>query len=130
MQMMGVAQGMPLFLDLKTETGIKNRRYLFDSIFTTPESSLMKKLYGSYAIRGFKLHHQGIRVPYVKEHSEDFKNVRLTAFSHDQRIAEALEYSHRPALGVQFHPEMSFSQATRPVFKWFLSRACENKKQI
>ena len=130
MQMMGVAQGMPLYLDLKTETGIKNRRYLFDSVTANSEASLMHTLFGSRTVRGFKLHHQGIRVPYVREHSEDYKTVRLTAFSHDERIAEALEYVHRPALGVQFHPEMSFAQASRPVFRWFLARACENKKNI
>lgn len=124
-QMMSVAQGLPLYLDIKTELGIKNRRNLFDRIESDPDS-LMSSLY-SGTFKGFKLHHQGIRVPYFLQHQSEYPQVRVTAFSNNRKIAEAIEYKHRPALGVQFHPEKSFSRASTPVFKWFLTKACEHK---
>ena len=51
LQMMSVAQGIPLYLDIKTELGIKNRMHLFDRIHVTDEiSSLMSSLYRSRGI--------------------------------------------------------------------------------
>lgn len=125
LQMMAVAKGIPLYLDLEAEVGISNRMNQFDKIERRP-SSLMSKIY-SEDVKGFKIHHQGIRVPYFSENESQYPNVKLTAFSHDNKIAEAIEYSDRPALGVQYHPERSFSAASTPIFKWFLTKACEYK---
>lgn len=125
LQMMAVAEGIPLYLDLQNELGISNRVNRFDRIERRP-GSLMSKIY-SEDVKAFKIHHQGIRVPYFNENQNQYPNVKLTAFSHDNKIAEAIEYVHRPALGVQFHPERSFSEASTPVFKWFLTQACEYK---
>lgn len=124
--MMSVAQGIPLYLDIKTELGIKNRQFLFDKI-QIKSSSLMKSLYGEKKIKGFKRHHQGLRVPYWKANQDDYPFVKVSAFSHDEKIAEALEYTHRPALGVQFHPEMSTPKTTNPILKWFLTKSCEHR---
>lgn len=127
LQMMSVAEGIPLYLDIKTELGIKNRRMLFDRIYLNPENSLIKSLYSHNSIKGFKLHHQGIRVPYYLENESQYPRTRVTAYSNDRKIAEAIEYTHRPALGVQYHPERSFTGASVPVFRWFLTKACEYK---
>lgn len=127
LQMMSVAQGIPLYLDIKTELGIKNRRYLFDRIYREDSDTLMNELYKRASFKGFKLHHQGIRVPYYSENQNKYPNTKVTAYSNNRKIAEAIEYTHRPALGVQFHPERSFSGTSIPVFKWFLNKACEYK---
>lgn len=127
LQMMSVAQGIPLYLDIKTELGIKNRRNLFDRVFLENNDSLIGNLYSSESVKGYKLHHQGIRVPYYEANQSQYPNTRVTAFSNDRKIAEAIEYTHRPALGVQYHPERSFSGTSVPVFRWFLTKACEYK---
>jgi putative glutamine amidotransferase len=127
MQMMSVAQGIPLYLDIKTEVGIKNRKNLFDRVSITHKNSLMDEIYLNDSIKGFKAHHQGIRVPYYLEHMDSYANTNVTAFSNDRKIAEAIEYTHRPALGVQYHPEKSFTGTSAPVFRWFLTKACEYK---
>jgi len=125
MQMMAVSHGVPLYLDLQTETGIKNRYYKFDKINVQQASSLMSSLFGRKKFRGFKLHHQGIRMPYFNYHHDDYPLLKVTATSHEGVIAEALEFTHRKALGVQYHPEKSSPRAARPIFDWFLTKACE-----
>ena len=128
LQMMSVAQGIPLYLDIKTELGIKNRRNLFDRVEVTKENkTLINSIYRNPSFKGYKLHHQGIRVPYYQEHASKYPLTRVTAYSNGGKIAEAIEYTHRPALGVQYHPERSFSGTSVPVFQWFLKKACENK---
>ena len=127
MQMMSVAQGLPLYLDIKTELGIPNRIKKFDRINITDPESLMSSLYSDKKFSGFELHHQGIRVDYYEAHKNDFPNVNVSSFSNDGKIAESSEYKDMTALGVQYHPEKSFPRATFPVYKWFLTKACEYK---
>ena len=127
MQMMTVVQGIPLYLDIKTELGIPNRMRKLDRIYVGSDSSAMQNLYGDSSFLGFKLHHQGLRVPYFNEHRNKYPLLKITATSNDGRIAEAIEYTHRPAVGVQYHPEKSFSRAAYPVLTWFLNKSCENK---
>lgn len=127
MQMMSVAKGIPLYLDIKTELGIPNRQYKFDRINITEPDSLMSSLYGDKKFSGFQMHHQGIRVDYYEAHKNEFRNVNVSAFSNDGKIAESIEYKGMTALGVQYHPEKSLPKATYPVFKWFLTKACEYK---
>ncbi len=126
LQMMSVGEGIPLYLDIKTELGIPNRIGRFDRA-NIVNSSLMDEIYPQETVLGFKLHHQGIRVKYYEENSASYPNTRITAYSNDGQIAEAIEYTHRPALGVQYHPERSFTPASAPVFRWLLTRACEYK---
>ena len=125
--MMSVAKGIPLYLDIKTELGINNRIWKFDRIYLSLEESLLKTLLGEESFLGFKLHHQGIRVDYYLRHQDSFENVKVSSFSHQGKIAESLEYTNQPALGVQYHPEKSFPKAAEGIFKWFLIRACEHK---
>jgi putative glutamine amidotransferase len=131
LQMMSVAQGIPLYLDIATELDMKNRYNVFDQVsIIADRESVFDNLYRKTTVRGFKYHHQGIRVPYFLTHRESYPEVRVSAFSHDQKIAEVIEYTHRPALGVQFHPEKSFPGTSTPIFKWFLTKACEYKNSI
>lgn len=126
LQMMSVAQGIPLYLDIATELKIKNRYNKFDRI-SLRSDSLIQTIYKPSILKGFKLHHQGIRVPYYHENASKYPLVKVTAYSNDSRIAEAIEYTHRPAMGVQYHPERSFTYVSAPVFRWFLTKACEYK---
>lgn len=130
MQMLSVAQGVPLYLDIKTELGIPNRINKFDRVNITDENSLMSSLYGSVKFSGFQLHHQGIRVDYYEENKNDYPNVVVSAFSNDGKVAEAIEYRGLTVLGVQYHPEKSFPRATRPVYEWLLTKACEYKNSL
>jgi putative glutamine amidotransferase len=125
MQMMTVVQGIPLWLDIKTEIGIKNRHNRFDRIYVKPEDSLMQSIYKNDDFLGFKVHHQGLRLPYYESHIDQYPNVRVSALSNNDKIAESIEYLHRPALGVQYHPEKSFSNTSFPIYRWFLTQACE-----
>jgi gamma-glutamyl-gamma-aminobutyrate hydrolase PuuD len=128
LQMMAVAQGIPLYLDIKTELGISNRMNRFDTISIVSDSdSLMDSIYKNDEIKGFKLHHQGIRLPYYEIHNSNYPLTKVTSYSNENKIAESIEYLHRPALGVQYHPERSFSAASVPVFRWVLQKACEYK---
>lgn len=126
MQMMTVGQGIPLYLDIKTELGIKNRRYLFDRI-SVEKGTNLDTVYKNDSFRAFKLHHQGLRVPYFLEHASNYPDVRLSAISHGGKIAEGIEFLSRPALGVQYHPEKSFTNAAAPIFRWLLTKSCERK---
>jgi gamma-glutamyl-gamma-aminobutyrate hydrolase PuuD len=126
MQMMTVGQGIPLYLDIKTELGIKNRRYLFDRIHVEKNSSL-DEIYLNDSFKGFKLHHQGLRVPYYLENESSYPNLKVTGWSHQGKIAEGIEYLNRPAIGVQYHPEKSFTSTSAPIFRWLLTRSCEYK---
>lgn len=127
MQMMSVAQGIPLYLDIKTELGIPNRRYKFDRINITDENSLMSSLFGDRKFSGWEMHHQGIRVDYFEDHKDEYPHVNVSAYSNDGKVAESIEYKNMTALGVQYHPEKSFPGAANPVFKWLLTKACEYK---
>lgn len=122
MQMMSVAKGIPLYVDLKNEIGIENRIYTFDRVSTEQSSVSIPKNFSA-----MKLHHQGLNLHYFQANRSSFPDVKITAFSHEGKIAEAIEYEDRPALGVQFHPEMSPSNIATPIFKWFLTQACERK---
>ncbi len=130
MQMMTVTQGIPLYLDLKTEMGIKNRRYVIDRIDLVQSANRISDVYINESIKGFKNHHQGLRVPYWNDHKDEFPNVKVTGYSHDGNIAEVIEYQHRTAIGVQYHPEKSFTSTSAPIMKWLLTRACEYKSSL
>lgn len=125
MQMLAVSQGIPLYVDIKKELGIRNRRYLFDRITLTGErDSLMGQMF-KHSFLGFKQHHQGIRVAYYMEHQERWPHIALTSYSNRGRIAESMEFRNRPVLGVQFHSEKDFGFERHSIFSWFLDKAEE-----
>lgn len=128
MQVLGVSQGIPLYVDIKTELGIKNRRYLYDRIQIEPEVSLINDLFEITAFKAFKRHHQGLRVDYFHAHSDRWPQLKITAYSNKGLIAEALEFSNRPVLGVQFHPENDFGFERRIIFNWLIQEARKRKQ--
>lgn len=128
MQMLAVSQGVPLWVDIKTELGIKNRRYLYDQIQPEPGNTLLNELF-SGPFKGFERHHQGIRVPYFHSNSSRWPHLRITAYSNKSRIAESLEFSNRPVLGVQFHPENDFGFERNRIFGWLMKKALERKAE-
>ncbi|HXH75870.1 MAG TPA: gamma-glutamyl-gamma-aminobutyrate hydrolase family protein [Bacteriovoracaceae bacterium] len=127
MQIMSVALGIPLYVDIKTELGIENRRDLYDQIEVADVDSIMAKIFPVASFPGYKNHHQGLRVSYYMEHKKRWPNVKVTAFSNNKKIAEGLELLDRPALGVQFHPEADDNSVRKYVFTWFLKKAIERK---
>ena len=126
MQMMAVASGLPLYVDIKHELGIKNRYNKIDKVVINDSDSMMGRFYPNGKTFGVKYHHQGIRVDYFTENYQRFPNLKIAAYSHAGRIAESLEILNRPAIGVQYHPEkaVTFNNG-RPIWKWFLNKACE-----
>lgn len=129
MQMLAVSQGIPLYVDIKTELGIRNRRYLYDRIYVGEEESLMKELFPALTFLGFEQHHQGIRVDYYLKNEARWPNVRVTSYSNHNTIAESMEFTDRPILGVQFHPEKDFGFERRRIFGWLLKKARERKEK-
>lgn len=130
MQAISVSQGLPLYLDIKTELGIKNRRYTLDRVSVTNEESLLKEIVKRSSFRGVELHHQGINMSYYEKHKADWPQLEVTAVSNKGLIAEAIELYDRPVLGVQFHPEYTFGRVRRGVFSWLLKQACFNHQNV
>jgi putative glutamine amidotransferase len=129
MQMMAVAQGVPLVQDLKAELNIKNRRHRFDRFRVTDATGVLGDLFPRGTDIGWKNHHQNPRADYLAAHPERHPNLRITATSNGGRVVEGIEFSDRPALGVQFHPESSFPRLKHRVFSWLLNAACERSHQ-
>lgn len=127
MQVLTVSQGIPLYIDLKKELGIKNRKYTLDKIKVTNEESLIQEVIGRTRFRAVELHHQGLRLDYFLENKERWPHLEVTTISNRDKIAESLEFYNRPILGVQFHPEYTFGKVRRGIFKWLLKRSCFNK---
>lgn len=122
MQMLAVSQGIPLYVDIKKELGIRNRRYIYDRVYVNEYDSLMKEIFGS-SLLAFKRHHQGIRVDYYKKHKNRWPQLEVTSYSNKELIAESLEFRDRPILGVQFHPENDFGYERRRIFGWLIEKA-------
>lgn len=129
MQILGVSQGIPLYVDIKTELGIRNRRYKLDKIYLQSRDSSINKIMRDMRFRGVELHHQGPRVDYFKKHKSRWPNIELTGLSNRGRIAEVLEWTDRPVLGVQFHPEYTYGKVRRRIFKWLVNQACHKKNK-
>ncbi len=127
MQVLTVSQGIPLYVDIKTELGIKNRKYTIDQITITKPESLLAELVGRTKFRGVELHHQGLNIDYFQKNRSNWPHLEVSALSNGNKIAESLEFYNRPVLGVQFHPEYMFGSARRGIYKWLLKRACFNK---
>lgn len=129
MQMLAVSQGIPLYVDIKAELGIRNRRYLYDRIVLEEGETLMNELFQS-SFKGFERHHQGIRVPYFKSHAERWPYLKITSYSNGGKIAESLEFLNRPVLGVQFHPENDFGFERNRIFGWLIDKALRRRELL
>ena len=126
MQMLAVSQGIPLYVDIKHEFGIRNRRYLFDRVYVENSDSVMNEIFGS-SFLGFKRHHQGVRVWYFNKYKDRWPNIEITSYSNNGIIAVSLEFKDRPVLGVQFHPENDFGYERKGIFGWLISKALERR---
>jgi gamma-glutamyl-gamma-aminobutyrate hydrolase PuuD len=127
MQMLTVSQGIPLYIDIKKELGIANRRYKIDKITINNSESVIADIMKRKQFRAVELHHQGLRVDYFNKHRNRWPQLDVTATSWGGKIAEVLEFYNRPVLGVQYHPEYTYGVTRRETFKWFLQRACMKK---
>lgn len=124
MQMMAVSEGIPLYQDIESELKIPNREYMIDKVEIPQGPTIMSAIFPKGTFMASKYHHQALNLPYYYQNNQKFPRLRVTAYSHDKKIAEAIEYNHRHALGVQFHPEYSLPNG---IFEWFLNKSCEKK---
>lgn len=122
MQMLAVAQGIPLYLDIKQELGFSNPKLTFDEVKLEP-NSLMESLIHAQTIKAAKHQHQAIRADYFFDHHERWPHIKLTAFSHEHKIPEAIEFQNRPVLGIQFHPEYTPGKKMKSFFHWLIRMA-------
>ena len=127
MQMLTASQGIPLYVDIETELGIRNRRYTLDRVHVENKDSLIYDILGFGKFLGVELHHQALRLDYFLQHKQRWPELEVTGLSNDGKIAEVLEFKNRPVLGVQFHPEYTFGNVRKGVFDWFLNNACLKK---
>lgn len=124
MQMMAVSEGLPLFQDIEAELKMANREFLVDKVDIPQGPTIMSAIFPKGSFLAAKYHHQAINLPYYYHNHQKFSRIKITAYSNDKKIAEAIEYNHRHALGVQFHPEYSLPSG---IFEWFLTKSCEKK---
>lgn len=130
MQILTVSQKIPLYIDIKAELKIPNRRDLNDEITITSESSLIKQMLGLTTFKAYKNHHQGLRVDYFEKYQATrWPEISITAYSNNRLIAEAMEFRDRPTMGIQFHPEVDRGSLREKIFSWVLERSCENKNK-
>jgi len=130
MQMLAAQHGVPLYVDLQAQVGIANRYDVSDIFEFSGSASKLKSYLQNTSRAGFKIHHQGVNMEYWKANSSRHPQLKVTATSHEGRIAEVLERRDRPVLGVQFHPEKSDEAVKLGVYKWFLERACEKATDL
>lgn len=128
MQMLAVSQGIPLYLDIKEELGVRKRNYSLDRVYVGDKESEIYSLIKKKKFRGVEIHHQAVRYSYFKKNRKKFSNVNITALSHKNKIPEVIEIANRPVIGTQFHPEYTFGKVRRNVFKWLLKNACVKKQ--
>ncbi len=129
MQMMSVAHGLPLYVDIPTDLGIPARRNLADTVtFLESDKSALQPYFAKTKFAGRESHHQAVDLAYYRAHRDQFAGTTVVATSNDDRIAEAIEFEGRPAAGVQFHPEISGDTAKFGTLSWFLTAACVYKK--
>lgn len=128
MQILSVSQGIPLYIDIKAELGIKNRRNLLDRIYISERSSLIGSTLMWDNFLGYKNHHQGLRVAYFNKYKKErWPNISITSTSNNGLIAESIEFKNRPIFATQFHPELDRGLERDRVFGWMLNESCEKK---
>lgn len=128
MQMLTVSQGIPLYVDIKKELGIPNRRWKLDKVYSRNPESIVDTWIGDDIYWGVKYHHQGLRLPYFEANKDQWPHLEVTSVSNRGKIAESLEFYNRPVLGIQYHPEWTFGKVRRGLFGWLLNKACHKKQ--
>lgn len=128
MQILLVSQGLPLYIDIKTQLGIPNRINIKEKIFVEeiPGTHFYKIFEKSFPhFYAMEWHHQGGNVNYLANFSDKF---HYTSFSNNGMILESFEFKNLPILGVQFHPEGSKRSVEEPFFESILNQACKYKQ--
>jgi gamma-glutamyl-gamma-aminobutyrate hydrolase PuuD len=126
-QMLAAVKGIPLYVDIPTNIKIPARRRINDKIYMNKKSTLFPYI-NRQSFKGYKNHHQAIDLKYYNSHKRKFSDTLITATSNGGKIAEVIEFTNRPAIGVQFHPERSNKKIKHAVIKKFLSDACRKVK--
>ncbi len=129
MQILAVSQKIPLYIDIREELGIRNRRYLFDRVYIENKNSKISNIIPYSVFKAYKYHHQAIRLDYFNQYkNQNWANIKIGAYSNNRKIAESLEFTDKNVIGVQFHPEMDTGLEKKSIFTWLLNQACLNKK--
>lgn len=126
MQMMAASVGLPLYVDLKAELGMTNPIDVENEIIL--DDPIHLSAFVGPKFRGYEWHHQGVRLDYYEKNLKKFPMLKMSAYSHDKKILEVMEWTDRPALGTQFHPEWSNKAVMFKFYDYFLDRACEYQK--
>jgi gamma-glutamyl-gamma-aminobutyrate hydrolase PuuD len=125
MQMMAVANRIPLVIDIHEKFGIPNRYEITDRV-ALQKNSLARRIFHGDSVGGLEEHHQAVDVANFSEESSP--GVRITGTSNGGKIPEILEFNDRTAMGVQFHPEKSGPLVRARVFDWLLRSACRYRR--
>lgn len=127
MQMLAAVHGTPLYVDITADLGIPARRGVRDLItFEGEPGALGPVLNGPF--QGFKNHHQAVDLGYIRAHPELYPDLTVRATSNDGKIPEIIEAVGRPAVGIQFHAEISERRVANAVYGWLLTQACEKRR--
>ncbi|MDA8791747.1 gamma-glutamyl-gamma-aminobutyrate hydrolase family protein [Bacteriovoracaceae bacterium] len=128
MQILLASQGVPLYIDIKTQLGIPNRIGIKEKIEikNLPQTHFYK-IFGKFdpSFYAMEWHHQGGNVKYLSNFADKFY---FTSFSNNDMILESFEFKDLPILGVQFHPEGSKRNIEKPFFESILNQACKHKQ--
>ncbi|MDH4467892.1 MAG: gamma-glutamyl-gamma-aminobutyrate hydrolase family protein [Bacteriovoracaceae bacterium] len=144
-QMMGVVHGIPIIADMRLFLELPASYDKRDLINTNSNSLIAQELThaglkskgpeqsSSYSFLASENHHQTLDVNYANRISDLHQSLLLIATSHHHKVVEGIHYLDRPALGIQFHPELfdqnniDSKQVTEGIFGWLLVEACRHK---
>lgn len=124
MQMLSVASGLPLVIDIHERFAIPNRYGLKDQAEIEPGTTA-ESIFRHSTVSGLELHHQAVDIEAYRKLAHP--RFRISAVSNGGRIPEVIEYLDRPVVGLQFHPEQSEAQVGDAIFEWLLTKACEHR---
>jgi putative glutamine amidotransferase len=128
MQMLSVSQGIPLYIDINAELGMRTPKYHIDRVAPNVAPSEIQQLAQGKHFLASQIHHQAMRYDYYLTHQNAYPQLRVTALSHQSRIPEVLEFTERPVMGTQFHPEYTIGPIRGQIFEWLLGKACQKRQ--
>ncbi len=126
LQLLAVFHKIPLYYDIKEQTKISNRYFKLDKIEIADKSSKVFNFNAkNLSFRAFKWHHQGIDMNYYQKNVRLFPQIHITATSKfdDTTLAEVMEFSNRPIIGLQAHIEITPGDVHTKLFDWFIDMA-------
>jgi len=146
MQVLAVASGLPLIVDLQAQLGIPARQGVEDQIhflrlsvasdseseseseLDSASASELEKIMGVSSFLGPKRHHQVADIAFAQQYHR--KTLQILAVSNDGQIPEIIVRSDRPSMGIQYHAESSADLSVRLApFLWLLEKARDHRLQ-